>query len=169
LRIGSPAGPLKKLSSTFDAMTNSFPETSTLYEGKHLRLVRCGHWEYAERTNANGAVMILAVTDDDKVILIEQYRLPLNKPVIELPAGLAGDIAGQESEAMATAAHRELLEETGYEARELVHLLTGPPSAVMVLMNKSDEASLKLCSALATAECSNFKTGRAAAFLEKAN
>jgi len=101
----------------------------TLFEGKHLRLVRVGRWEYAERTKANGAVMILAVTTDDKLILIEQFRLPLGKPVIELPAGLAGDILGQETEAMATAAQRELREETGYEAREFVHLVTGPPSS----------------------------------------
>ncbi|MBI2949729.1 MAG: NUDIX hydrolase [Verrucomicrobia bacterium] len=110
-------------------MENSSADRVTLFEGKHLRLVRSGRWEYLERTKASGAVMILAVTAEDKLILIEQFRLPLGKPVIELPAGLAGDIIGQETEAIATAAQRELVEETGYEARAFVHLVTGPPSA----------------------------------------
>jgi enamine deaminase RidA (YjgF/YER057c/UK114 family)/8-oxo-dGTP pyrophosphatase MutT (NUDIX family) len=112
-----------------DDMQNSTANRVTLFEGKHLRLVRVGHWEHAERTITNGAVMILAVTRDQKLILIEQFRLPLGKPVIELPAGLAGDILGEENEALTTAAQRELREETGYEAREFVHLVTGPPSA----------------------------------------
>ncbi|MBI4662722.1 MAG: NUDIX hydrolase [Verrucomicrobia bacterium] len=110
-------------------MTRQTPDKSTLFEGKHIRLIRCGHWEYAERTKASAAVMIVAVTQDQRLILIEQFRLPLGKPVIELPAGLVGDIEGQEAEAMVAAAHRELVEETGYEASGFVHLTTGPPSA----------------------------------------
>ncbi len=49
--------------------------------------------------------------------------------VIEIPAGLAGDIAGHETERLADAARRELLEETGYEAQTLELLTEGPPSA----------------------------------------
>lgn len=115
--------------SSSAVLHHEVPLRQILFEGKHLRLIGSGRWEYAERAKASGAVMILAVTPDDKVILIEQFRLPLGKPVIELPAGLAGDILGRETEEMTSAARRELLEETGYEAGELVHLVTGPPSA----------------------------------------
>jgi ADP-ribose pyrophosphatase len=100
-----------------------------LAEGEHLRLVRQGHWEYAERTKTNRAVAIVAVTDQRKILLTEQYRIPLGQRVIELPAGLVGDDAGSESEDFAVAARRELLEETGYEAALVRFLTVGPPTA----------------------------------------
>jgi ADP-ribose pyrophosphatase len=101
----------------------------TLAEGTFLALRKRGRWEYAHRVRSSGAVMIVAVTDDGKLILTEQLRLPFNRPVIELPAGLAGDTPGDEHEACAIAAQRELLEETGYEAREMTLLAEGPTSA----------------------------------------
>jgi len=100
-----------------------------LCEGKHLRLVQAQGWEYAERTKASGIVAILAITPDQKLLLTEQYRLPVNKRVIELPAGLAGDVAGAETEELTSAAQRELREETGYEAQRFEFLFEGPPSA----------------------------------------
>jgi ADP-ribose pyrophosphatase len=104
-------------------------EKITLCEGRFLRLIKCGRWEYVDRTNSSGAAVIVAVTIERKILLIEQYRIPVGRRVIELPAGLAGDIPGQESEALATAAKRELLEETGYEAEEMKWLACGPPTA----------------------------------------
>lgn len=104
-------------------------ERTILAEGRHVRLVRQGHWEYAERTRWAGAVLVLAVTDEGNLLLTEQYRIPVGCRVIELPAGIAGDILGQEDEALVTAAFRELLEETGYQAREMSLLTTGPTSA----------------------------------------
>lgn len=101
----------------------------TLHVGRHLSLVRRGHWEFATRQNASGVVALVAVTDEAKLLLVEQARPPLDKQVIELPAGLAGDIVGEESESLATAAQRELLEETGYEARDARLLTEGPSSA----------------------------------------
>lgn len=101
----------------------------TLYPGRHLSLVRRGHWEFATRHSASGVVALVAVTDEAKLLLVEQARPPLGKRVIELPAGLAGDIVGEESESLATAAHRELLEETGYEAQDAQLLTEGPSSA----------------------------------------
>ena len=101
----------------------------TLHAGRHLSLVRRGHWEFATRHNATGVVALVAVTDEGKVLLVEQSRPPLGKRVIELPAGLAGDIVGEESESLATAARRELLEETGYEAHGVRLLTEGPSSA----------------------------------------
>jgi ADP-ribose pyrophosphatase len=61
--------------------------------------------------------------------LIEQFRPPVGKRVIEIPAGLAGDETGHEMEELAAAARRELLEETGYEAKTMKPVGEGPPSA----------------------------------------
>lgn len=100
-----------------------------LAEGKFTRLVREGGWEFVERTNVSGIVIIIALTEAGELLLVEQHRPPVGARVVELPAGLAGDIAGQENEALATAAERELLEETGYAARNLQLLTEGPLSA----------------------------------------
>ncbi|NNE91833.1 MAG: NUDIX hydrolase [Verrucomicrobiales bacterium] len=86
-------------------------------------------WEFANRPNAKGVVAVLAVTDDKRVVLTEQFRPPVEKNVIELPAGLAGDIPLQEDEPLETAARRELKEETGYEAKSWKPLGDTPTSA----------------------------------------
>ena len=87
-------------------------EKETLYQGKFLRLCKRDGWEFVEVHRATGVVGILAETANDEVILIEQVRKSLNRVVVELPAGLAGD--NGEIEALKIAAKRELLEETGY-------------------------------------------------------
>lgn len=104
-------------------------ETTMHFAGRFLNLVSIDGWEFATRTGSTGVVAIVAVTDDDRILLVEQYRPPVDRFVIEIPAGLAGDIAGEESEAFAVAAHRELLEETGYSATGMRELQTGPSSA----------------------------------------
>lgn len=78
-----------------------------------------------------GCVAILAVTDDKRVILVEQFRPPVGRRVIELPAGLAGDIPLQEDEPLLTAAKRELKEETGYVGKNWTMLSEGVSSAGM--------------------------------------
>ena len=59
--------------------------------------------------------MILAI-DDGHVLLVEQYRVPLGKNCIELPAGLVGDHDDNSDEDASLAAIRALEEETGYHA-----------------------------------------------------
>jgi ADP-ribose pyrophosphatase len=105
------------------------PQPTVLYDGKHIQLVRRDKWEYATRKNLTGIVAIVAVTDDGKLVLVEQYRPPVGARVIELPAGLAGDVAGEESEELSAAARRELLEETGYEAEGMTEVGAGAASA----------------------------------------
>ena len=107
---------------------NLAPKT-TLHTGKFLALVKEGHWEYADRTNATGAAIIVAVTEEQKLLLVEQYRIPVNARTIELPAGIIGDEPGSSDEAHAEAARRELIEETGYEAGHIESLTHGPSSS----------------------------------------
>lgn len=102
----------------------------TLYDGQWLRMMRRGRWEYAERTHGNGmAVIIVAVTPEDKLLFVEQYRVPLNARTIEMPAGLVGD--DHDTDTLESAARRELIEETGWEAERVEVLLTGPTSSGM--------------------------------------
>lgn len=98
-----------------------------LAAGRFARFVRVDGWEYVERTNVNGVVVIIAVTTDNKLVLVEQYRPPVRARVIELPAGLSGD--GNATEPTREAALRELEEETGYTADNIEVILTGPNSA----------------------------------------
>ena len=100
-------------------------DTQTLYAGKHLSLRDRGGWEFVSRNTARPAVGIVAVTEENRVVLVEQMRRPVGEKVIELPAGLSGDIAGSEDEALLLAAQRELLEETGYVATQWRELLSG--------------------------------------------
>jgi ADP-ribose pyrophosphatase len=102
----------------------------TLYEGPWLRMRRRGRWEYVERTNGDGmAVIVVAVTPDDNVLFVEQYRVPLGARTIEMPAGLVGD--DHASDTLEAAARRELIEETGWSAQRVDVLLVGPTSAGM--------------------------------------
>ncbi len=104
----------------------------TVHEGRFLSYRRTAKgWEYVTRSNARACVAILAVTDDRRVVLVEQFRPPVGRRVIELPAGLVGDIPLQEQEPLLVAAKRELKEETGYEAKNWTTLLEGTSSAGM--------------------------------------
>lgn len=98
-----------------------------LYEGDFLRLLRRAHWEYVERTNSRAVAVIVAVTEANELLLVEQYRLPVGRRVIELPAGLVGDV--DSAEPIVAAAARELEEETGYRAGCIELCAEGPASA----------------------------------------
>jgi len=100
-----------------------------LYDGRYSRMVRREGWEFVQRKGVSGIVGIVAVTDEGKILLVEQYRPPVGSRVIEIPAGLVGDVEGSEDEPLAEAARRELEEETGYRAAEMEHLADGTASA----------------------------------------
>lgn len=104
-------------------------ELVSLHEGRFLALRRRGRWEFVERVNAFGAAVIIAITDRDEIVLVEQYREPLRCNCIENPAGLAGDQPGEDDILMA--ARRELLEETGYEAERVELIMAGPSAPGM--------------------------------------
>ena len=93
-----------------------------LCETKHLRLVDRDGWFFVDRPHASGVVIIVAVTDDRRLLLVEQLRPAVGAKVLELPAGLAGDDAAFRHEKLEAAARRELLEETGWTAERLVEV-----------------------------------------------
>jgi ADP-ribose pyrophosphatase len=88
----------------------------TLWEGRFITTKRQGRWEYVSRARGIRAAVILAIDAEDHVILVDQFRVPLGKRCIELPAGLVGDGDDNADEDSAIAAARELEEETGYRA-----------------------------------------------------
>ena len=89
------------------------------WEGRFITARTRGKWEYVSRARGIRAAVILAIDADDHDILVEQYRVPLGRSCIELPAGLIGDDDGAEGEDATAAAARELEEETGYHAARM--------------------------------------------------
>ncbi|MFN5820792.1 MAG: NUDIX hydrolase [Novosphingobium sp.] len=90
------------------------------WQGKYIVAKTRGRWEYVSRARGIRAAVILAIDPEDHVILVEQFRVPLGRPCIELPAGLIGDeTAGEDP---VEAALRELEEETGYRAGRMENL-----------------------------------------------
>lgn len=88
----------------------------TVWQGKFIEAKRQGRWEYVGRANDIHAAVILAI-DDGHVLLVEQHRVPLGGPCLELPAGLVGDI--DKGETVEVSAARELEEETGYRPERI--------------------------------------------------
>ena len=102
-----------------------------LHEGRFLRLVRRAEWEYVERVNVTGVAVLVPVTSQGEIVLVEQYRIPVRARMVELPAGLVGDEEGFRGEDILAAANRELDEETGYRAHRLQVLAISPSSGGM--------------------------------------
>ena len=92
------------------------PPVETVWQGKFITVRKQGTWEYVGRARNIQAAVILAV-EAGEVLLVEQYRVPLGRTCIELPAGLVGDET--EGEAVTTSAARELEEETGYRPAKI--------------------------------------------------
>jgi ADP-ribose pyrophosphatase len=97
-------------------------DATTVFRGKHLVVRERDGWEFVERMKAKEAVAIIAITDDDAVILTEQFRRPVDATVIDLPAGLIEE-GGAEKTAL-----RELEEETGFTCERVERLASGPTS-----------------------------------------
>ena len=98
---------------------DDLPPVEVMWEGKFVRALRRGKWEYASRARDIRAVVILAEYEG-KVILVDQPRVATDGRCVELPAGLVGDHdpnATVESTAIA-----ELEEETGFTADRVERL-----------------------------------------------
>lgn len=102
------------------SVPDSDAPVETVWQGKFITAKRQGRWEYVARARGIRAAVIVAVDDDGHLLLVEQYRVPLGRNCLELPAGLIGD--GGDDEADETAAARELEEETGYRAERIESL-----------------------------------------------
>src|SRR4051795_12404355 len=98
---------------------DELPPVETMWEGKFVRAMRRGKWEYASRTNDIRAVVILAEFEG-KVILIDQPRVAPDCRCVELPAGLVGD--HDPNATPETTAIQELEEETGFTAERVERL-----------------------------------------------
>ncbi|MET0330620.1 MAG: NUDIX hydrolase [Dyella sp.] len=117
--------------STSNPPSDAHEPVQTLHAGKWLTLRQRGRWEYVERNQPGGAVIILAVTPEDHVLFVEQYRVSIMQNTIEMPAGLVGDLADQADEDVLLAAQRELEEETGYRCERVEFIHQGPSSSGM--------------------------------------
>jgi ADP-ribose pyrophosphatase len=108
---------------------HAMPAIETLFETRWITLQRIGHWDFVRRPHSDSCVGILATTPENEIVLVEQFRVPLQRRVIEIPAGIVGDEEEHRGEPLAGTAARELLEETGYRAGSIVPLIDTPTSA----------------------------------------
>jgi ADP-ribose pyrophosphatase len=95
---------------------DDLPPPEVMCEGRFVRLVKRGKWEFASRARNINAVVIIA-EHDGKVILVDQPRVPLGARCVELPAGLVGD--EDPNATVEATAIKELEEETGFTAERI--------------------------------------------------
>jgi len=111
------------------SVTDADAIEETVWQGRFLEMKKRGRWEYVGRVGGVEAAVIIAI-DDGHVLLVEQYRVPLGRQCLELPAGLIGDET--EGETAEVSAARELEEETGYRPATCTSLGTFYASPGMV-------------------------------------
>ena len=97
-------------------------ETS-IYNGNYLNLINVevelpnGNLSNRDIIKHPGACAIIPFISENEVILVEQFRKPLERTLLEIPAGKLN-----KNEPPITCAHRELEEETGYKAKNMIYL-----------------------------------------------
>jgi ADP-ribose pyrophosphatase len=101
-------------------------DAKKVFDGERILVLERDGWQYVERKKGKSAVAVIAMTDDGKVVLTEQYRRPVDARVIDWPAGLVGDEEG--SSDPAKTAKKELKEETGFACANVERLTSGPSS-----------------------------------------
>lgn len=112
----------------YDNLVEEPVERSTVYQGSVLHLevdtVKLINGKTATRevVRHNGGVAVLALSDNNDVYFVSQFRYPFEKVVMELPAGKLDGTIGASEEDHLEAAKRELLEETGLIAEEYRYL-----------------------------------------------
>lgn len=97
-----------------------------VWEGKYLRALKDGKWEYIERVNAKDAAIIIPILMNNNqrhLVFIKEYRVPIGQYIVGFPAGLIGDLDADET--IADGANRELEEETGYKAQHMKSMFSG--------------------------------------------
>ena len=109
-------------------MANETGKQRIIGRGKYVELVEENGWEFVRRHASTGVVVIIATTEAGELVLVEQPRVPIGRRAIELPAGLVGDVRGNEDELFERAAERELEEETGFRATRWARLIETPSS-----------------------------------------
>lgn len=98
-------------------------KTTSIYEGKIVKLqvddvtLPNGNVAKREIIKHPGAVAVIAITDEGKLVVVEQYRKALERSIIEIPAGKL-----EPGEEPIVTARRELEEETGYGAQSITYL-----------------------------------------------
>lgn len=106
-----------------DGLTEEILDSCPVWIGSFLRAedltVRLPNGRIAQRDVVRhpGAVAVIALTNEGKIVLVHQYRTPLEQVTLEIPAGKLDP--GEDPEA---AAARELVEETGYAAGRMAYL-----------------------------------------------
>jgi ADP-ribose pyrophosphatase len=139
MSTGAPTG----TSDPLDDLTERVVGRRVLYHGRYLEF-RIDTIERADGTRSErdvaghpGAVAIVALDPDDRVLLVRQYRSPAERVLLEIPAGtLDVDPATGATEEPDLAARRELEEETGYRAaswQRLASFWTAPGFATELM------------------------------------
>ena len=111
------------MSTQDDRLAETTLDSRLAFEGVFLKLfvdhVRAadGHEATREYLRHPGAVMMIPLLENGQVVLERQFRYPLARSFVEFPAGKI-----EPGEELITCAQRELLEETGYAAREWIYL-----------------------------------------------